>query len=78
MGRCGEHYLSAPVFGRPEAAEAKKLIVVPAGAAELVERFRPLFEAMGRQTVVAGIEPWQANALKLCGEVYDRVDVGRE
>ena len=66
-GARGQHYLSAPVFGRPEAAEAKKLIVVPAGAAELVERFRPLFEAMGRQTVVAGIEPWQANALKLCG-----------
>jgi 3-hydroxyisobutyrate dehydrogenase-like beta-hydroxyacid dehydrogenase len=60
-------FLSAPVFGRPEAAEAKKLLVVAGGPAELVERFRPLFEAMGRQMFVAGREPWQANSLKLCG-----------
>jgi 3-hydroxyisobutyrate dehydrogenase-like beta-hydroxyacid dehydrogenase len=60
-------YLSAPVFGRPEAAEAKKLIVVAGGAAELIERCRPVFDAIGRQTFVAGAEPWQANAVKLCG-----------
>ncbi len=60
-------YLSAPVFGRPEAAEAKKLIVVAAGPAPDVERFRPLLDAIGRQTVVVGAEPWQANAVKLCG-----------
>jgi 3-hydroxyisobutyrate dehydrogenase-like beta-hydroxyacid dehydrogenase len=60
-------YLSAPVFGRPEAAEAKKLIVVAAGPAPDVERCRPLFDAVGRQTVVVGVEPWQANAVKLCG-----------
>jgi 3-hydroxyisobutyrate dehydrogenase-like beta-hydroxyacid dehydrogenase len=63
----GQGYLSAPVFGRPEAAEARKLIVVPAGPSELVEKFRPLFDAMGRQTIVAGTEAWQANALKVCG-----------
>lgn len=63
----GQHYLSAPVFGRPEAAEAKRLIVVPAGAPDLIAKFHPLFEAIGRQTIVAGTEPWQANALKLCG-----------
>ena len=63
----GQGYLSTPVFGRPEAAEAKKILVVAAGAPELVERYRPLFEAIGRQTFVAGIEPWQANAVKLCG-----------
>lgn len=60
-------YLSAPVFGRPEAAEAKKLVVVPGGDGALIERFRPLFDAMGRATFVAGSEPWQANAVKLCG-----------
>jgi len=63
----GQHFLSAPVFGRPEAAESRKLLVVAGGAADLVERFRPLFDAIGRQTFVAGAEPWQANALKLCG-----------
>ncbi|HUA84315.1 MAG TPA: NAD(P)-dependent oxidoreductase [Bryobacteraceae bacterium] len=60
-------YLSAPVFGRPEAAEAKRLLVVPAGARELIERFEPVFEAIGRATFIAGTEPWQANAVKLCG-----------
>jgi 3-hydroxyisobutyrate dehydrogenase-like beta-hydroxyacid dehydrogenase len=73
--RRGQHYLSAPVFGRPEAAEAKKLVVVVAGPAAAVERCRPLFDAIGRQTFVLGdgselgkpAEPWTANAAKLCG-----------
>jgi len=63
----GQRYLSAPVFGRPEAAESKKLIVVAAGPDETVERCDALFDAIGRQTFVAGREPWQANAVKLCG-----------
>jgi 3-hydroxyisobutyrate dehydrogenase-like beta-hydroxyacid dehydrogenase len=65
--RRGQGYLSAPVFGRPEAAASRKLIVVVAGPSELVELCRPLFDAIGRQTSVAGSEPWQANAVKLCG-----------
>ena len=60
-------YVSAPVFGRPETAAAKKLLVVPAGEAETVQMLSPVFDAIGRQTFVAGAEPWQANALKLCG-----------
>jgi 3-hydroxyisobutyrate dehydrogenase-like beta-hydroxyacid dehydrogenase len=63
----GQAYLSAPVFGRPEAAEARKLLVVAGGTTEAIGRFQPLFDAIGRQTFVAGAEPWQANALKLCG-----------
>jgi 3-hydroxyisobutyrate dehydrogenase-like beta-hydroxyacid dehydrogenase len=60
-------YLSVPVFGRPEAAQAGKLLVVAAGPNEPIERCRPLFEAIGRQTFVVGAEPWQANVAKLCG-----------
>ncbi len=60
-------YLSVPVFGRPEAAEAKKLVVVVAGPANLIDRCRPLFDALGRATYVVGAEPWQANVTKLCG-----------
>lgn len=63
----GQGYLAAPVFGRPEAAEAKKLLVVTAGPQALIDRFHPLFDAIGRQTSVVGTEPWQANAAKLCG-----------
>jgi 3-hydroxyisobutyrate dehydrogenase-like beta-hydroxyacid dehydrogenase len=65
--RRGQGYLSAPVFGRPEAAESRQLVVVAAGPSEMVELCRPLFDAIGRQTSVAGSEPWQANAVKLCG-----------
>ena len=60
-------FLSAPVFGRPEAAEAKKLLVLAAGLSDVVERCRPLLDAIGRQTFVVGAEPWQANIAKLCG-----------
>lgn len=60
-------FVSSPVFGRPEAAEAKKLLVVAGGSAEAIDRCRPLFDAVGRQSFVAGPEPWQANVVKLCG-----------
>jgi 3-hydroxyisobutyrate dehydrogenase-like beta-hydroxyacid dehydrogenase len=65
--RAPTDYLSAPVFGRPEAAEGHSLLVVVAGPPDLVSRFQTLFDAVGRQTFVAGEEPWQANAVKLCG-----------
>jgi 3-hydroxyisobutyrate dehydrogenase-like beta-hydroxyacid dehydrogenase len=60
-------YLSVPVFGRPDSAEAKNLVVVAAGPTEYLERCRPLLDAIGRQTFVVGTEPWQANLAKLCG-----------
>ncbi len=63
----GECFVSAPVFGRPEAAEGKKLLILAAGEHDVVERCRPLLDAMGRRTVVVGSETWQANAVKLCG-----------
>lgn len=60
-------YLSVPVFGRPDAADSKNLIVAAAGPAEWIERCRPLLDAIGRKTVVVGHEPWQANVAKVCG-----------
>jgi 3-hydroxyisobutyrate dehydrogenase-like beta-hydroxyacid dehydrogenase len=60
-------FVSAPVFGRPEAAEAKKLVVLLAGDEAATERCQPLADAIGRTTFVVGKEPWQANAVKLCG-----------
>jgi 3-hydroxyisobutyrate dehydrogenase-like beta-hydroxyacid dehydrogenase len=65
--RRGQKYLSVPVFGRPDAAESKNLLVIAAGPPDLVERCRPLFDAIGRQTFVVGSDPSQANAVKLCG-----------
>lgn len=63
----GQGYVAAPVFGRPEAALNKKLLVVAGGEQSAVERLLPVFEAIGRRTFVGGPEPWNANAFKLCG-----------
>jgi len=62
-----QHYLAAPVFGRPDAAAARKLFVIAAGAPAQIERCRPLFDAIGQKTYVAGDAPAMANALKLAG-----------
>ena len=62
-----QHYLAAPVFGRPEAAAAAKLFVVAAGPSEQIERCRPLLDAIGQKTFIAGEEAHLANVIKLAG-----------
>ncbi|MFZ0286583.1 MAG: NAD(P)-dependent oxidoreductase [Terriglobales bacterium] len=62
-----QRFISAPVFGRPEAAEAGKLFVVVAGPNDAVERCAPLFEAIGQRTFRFGEQPWVANLVKLSG-----------
>jgi 3-hydroxyisobutyrate dehydrogenase-like beta-hydroxyacid dehydrogenase len=63
----GQLYVAAPVFGRPQAAEAKQLWIVAAGPPAAIERVRPLLEAMGQGVVVAGPDPARANVIKLAG-----------
>src|SRR4051794_29170825 len=41
-----QSYVAAPVFGRPEAAEAAKLWIIAAGPDDAIERCRPVFGAM--------------------------------
>jgi 3-hydroxyisobutyrate dehydrogenase-like beta-hydroxyacid dehydrogenase len=65
--RAGQGYLAAPVFGRPEAAEAARLAVVVGGAEALVQKCKPLFEAMGPKLFVVGERPSMANVVKLSG-----------
>jgi 3-hydroxyisobutyrate dehydrogenase-like beta-hydroxyacid dehydrogenase len=65
--KAGQGYLAAPVFGRPEAAEAGRLAVVVGGAEALVQRSKPLFEAMGPKLFVVGERPSMANVVKLSG-----------
>jgi 3-hydroxyisobutyrate dehydrogenase-like beta-hydroxyacid dehydrogenase len=62
-----QHFVSAPVFGRPEAAEAAKLFIMAAGPSAQVERCKPLFDAMGQKTFVVGEDAPGANLLKLTG-----------
>jgi 3-hydroxyisobutyrate dehydrogenase-like beta-hydroxyacid dehydrogenase len=63
----GQSFVAAPVFGRPEAAAAARLVVVAAGPAEALERCRPLLEAVSRKLFVIGAEAPAANILKLAG-----------
>jgi 3-hydroxyisobutyrate dehydrogenase-like beta-hydroxyacid dehydrogenase len=65
--KAGQGYLAAPVFGRPDAAEAARLAVVVAGAELLIQKCRPLLEAMGPKLFVVGERPSMANVVKLSG-----------
>ena len=66
-GARGQQYVAAPVFGRPDAAAAQRLLVVAAGPAPAVERVRPLLEAIGRKLFVIGGDAPTANTVKLAG-----------
>lgn len=59
-------FVAAPVFGRPEAAAAKQLWVVPGGPREHVERCAPVFAAVGRGTFPLDSAP-HASLAKLLG-----------
>jgi 3-hydroxyisobutyrate dehydrogenase-like beta-hydroxyacid dehydrogenase len=62
-------YVAAPVFGNPEAAKARQLFIVAAGAGPDIERCQPIFDAIGQRTFVIGSEPKDANLFKLLGNM---------
>ncbi len=62
-----QRYLAAPVFGRPDAAEAGKLFVVTAGESGIIEHCRPVLEALGQRLFILGDKPEMANVIKLSG-----------
>ena len=63
----GLRFLSAPVFGRPEAAAAAKLFVVAAGAAADYAAASTLFPAISQKAFYLGETHSAANLVKLCG-----------
>jgi 3-hydroxyisobutyrate dehydrogenase-like beta-hydroxyacid dehydrogenase len=65
----GQHFVSAPVFGRPEAAAAARLFVVAAGPQHAIDDCQPLFDAMGQRTFRFGEKPSRANLVKLSGNL---------
>jgi 3-hydroxyisobutyrate dehydrogenase-like beta-hydroxyacid dehydrogenase len=67
--RHGQGYVAAPVLGNPDAAKARQLYIVAAGAAADVERCAPLFDALGQQTFIVGTDPGHANLIKLLGNM---------
>ncbi len=65
--QAGRQYVSAPVFGRPDAAAAAKLFIVAAGAKDAVDRCAPAFESIGQRTFFVGENPAVANLIKIMG-----------
>jgi 3-hydroxyisobutyrate dehydrogenase-like beta-hydroxyacid dehydrogenase len=60
-----QHYLSAPVIGRPDAAKNAKLRILLAGPEIARQEARPILEALGQQIFDFGNESSKANAVKL-------------
>ena len=63
----GLGFVSAPVFGRPDAAAARKLFIMAAGADEHLKVAVPLLERLGQSVGIVGSDPSQANLVKLIG-----------
>jgi 3-hydroxyisobutyrate dehydrogenase-like beta-hydroxyacid dehydrogenase len=67
--RHGQGYVAAPVFGNPEAAKARQLFIIAAGAPADIVRCQPIFDSLGQRTFVVGAEPQEANLVKLLGNM---------
>ncbi|GGP17934.1 NAD(P)-dependent oxidoreductase [Silvimonas iriomotensis] len=65
--RHGSGLVSAPVFGRPDAAAAGKLFVAAAGKPAHIDQVRPVLEAVGQKLFEVGDQPEQAAVVKLIG-----------
>jgi 3-hydroxyisobutyrate dehydrogenase-like beta-hydroxyacid dehydrogenase len=62
-----QHFIAAPVFGRPQAAAAAQLFIVAAGAKSAVDECAPLFDVIGQKLFYLGVDPPAASLVKLSG-----------
>ena len=60
-------YVASPVFGRPDAAAARRLWVCTSGPAAAKQRVEPIQNAIGQGLFDFGEDPGAANVVKLCG-----------
>ena len=65
----GHAFVAAPVLGRPDAAAAGQLGIVPGGDQAAIAKLEPLFKAIGRRTFDAGSNPAGAAAVKLANNM---------
>jgi len=65
----GIGYVSAPVFGTPNMAEAAQLNVVAAGDEAIIDKVQPLLDAIGQKTWRVGADPTHANVVKIAGNM---------
>lgn len=63
----GAAVIAAPVFGRPESAEARKLWICASGAPAEKQRAKPIFDALGQGVFDFGQKVGAANVVKLAG-----------
>lgn len=63
----GAGYVAAPVFGRPEAAAARKLWICMSGPKAAKERVQPVLKILGQGIFDFGEDPGGANVVKLAG-----------
>ncbi|MEN2987553.1 NAD(P)-dependent oxidoreductase [Tistrella sp. BH-R2-4] len=65
----GLRFVAAPVFGRPDVAEAGQLAIMAAGDPAAIAIVAPLFDVIGRQSWVMGDDPRQAGIAKIAGNM---------
>ncbi len=63
----GSMFVAAPVFGRPEAAAARKLWICLSGLAAAKTRAKPILELLGQRVQDFGDSPDAASVVKLSG-----------
>lgn len=63
----GADYVTAPVFGRPDAAAAAKLWICTSGRKAAKKRLAPVLQAMSQAVYDFGEAPGAANVVKLAG-----------
>jgi 3-hydroxyisobutyrate dehydrogenase-like beta-hydroxyacid dehydrogenase len=73
QARRGQGYVAAPVFGNPDAAKARQLYVIAAGAATDLDRCEAIFAALGQKVFRVGDDPATANLIKLAGNAMSAV-----
>ena len=64
-----QHFVGAPVFGRPNIAEQGKLWLAVAGPEAALQKLRPVLEQISRGITFVSDQAWQAHALKLGGNL---------
>ncbi|WP_442795659.1 NAD(P)-dependent oxidoreductase [Pelobium manganitolerans] len=62
-----QHYLSSPVFGRPNAAAEAKLYICTSGEDTIKQKVKSILELLGQAVYDFGTDPGAANVVKLAG-----------
>jgi 3-hydroxyisobutyrate dehydrogenase-like beta-hydroxyacid dehydrogenase len=65
--KAGSYYLASPVFGRPEAAAAKKLFICVSGPQQVKDLAKPVLDCLGQAIHDFGEEVGGANVVKIAG-----------